>query len=90
MFKKLILVFAITVGFFCLISHQNKWQTKLVYKIKQQEIPLWMLEQISEDLTPFSSGISTAMLDRLVETSGPDNRYALARFQVKGGRLEVV
>jgi hypothetical protein len=48
-----------------------------------------MVEQVSDDLAPFSSGIKKEALDQLIAESGPSNRYSLARFVIKEGKLEV-
>ncbi len=89
MLKKVLLSGVIAACIYCLSAHQNKWQTKLAQKIKQQEIPLWMLEQIAEDLKPFTSGISSEMLDRIIQDTNQDNHYGLARFEIKKGKVSV-
>ncbi|HSX12220.1 MAG TPA: glycosyl transferase family 90 [Rhabdochlamydiaceae bacterium] len=90
MVKNLLLSIGIVICLLGLLAHQNKWQTKLAGKINTGEVPLWMLEQISEDLKVFSSsGITTEMLDQIISETNQDNHYGLARFQIKNGKLQV-
>lgn len=90
MLKNILISVAIVVGLICLFSHQNKWETKLSAKIKREEIPVWMLEQVAEDLKSFSSGVTVEMLDKVIAETNQDNQHALARFQIKEGKLSVV
>lgn len=55
------------------------------------DVPMWMREQILDDLAPFSkAGVKKEDLDSLMESQkAQGNNYFLARFNIQGQRVSV-
>ncbi len=49
--------------------------------------PDWMLEQIEEDLIPFSTELSSEALDRFFKEHGNDRFFSLTRMRIQNGEL---
>lgn len=94
MSKKILLFILLVVSslsFYYGSSNQNSWQNKFQKKIKKQEIPVWMFEQIAEDIKAFSSsGITKEMLDQTIQDTDANNHYAFARFQILDGKVKTL
>jgi hypothetical protein len=54
------------------------------------DVPLWMHDQISEDLKPFSEGIKKTEISQFFdEQTKPNNRLLLIKFTIKNNSLTV-
>src|SRR5690606_29457635 len=66
------------------------WQKKLKADIRSNHPPTWMLDQIREDLSPFSDGISDAMIQStLAMSASHPEQYLLLNCKIENGQVTI-
>lgn len=71
--------------FLALIPSLFAMDEALFYKMLQEPTPQWMIDQIKEDLAPFTSELSTSSLNALFAKRGND--FVLTRVRIQNGEL---